>query len=220
MAAPGTPVPYESTGRREQKARTREALVAATRALLADGVTPTVEEAAELAGISRTTAYRYFSSQRALLLAAHPEIDRTALLPADAPADPVARLDIVFLELARINLDWEPQLRTSLRLSLEPAPDAGRLVLRQGRAIGWIKDALEPLRASRPDLDLHRLAVAIRSATGIEALVWLVDVAGLSRGEAVATMRWSARALLAAALDGDPPPRVGASPPASDGAPV
>jgi hypothetical protein len=73
--------------------------------------------------------------------------------------------------------------------------------------VGWIEDALSPLAASRPDLDLHRLAVAIRSATGIEAFVWLVDVAGLPREEAAAMLRWSARAMLRSALsDGFPPP--------------
>src|SRR6188508_3231775 len=101
-------VPYEASGRREQKARTRVALVEATRRLLADGVEPTVEEAAASAGISRTTAYRYFPSQRDLLLAAHPEIEQKTLLPAGAPDDVPARLAIVLAELARINIDWEP----------------------------------------------------------------------------------------------------------------
>jgi hypothetical protein len=45
-----------------------------------------------------------------------------------------------------------------------------------------------------------RLVLAIRSATGIEALVWLTDVAGLSREEATALMRGSAQALLESAL--------------------
>ena len=40
------------------------------------------------------------------------------------------------------------------------------------------------------------------SATGIEALVWLVDVAGLTREEATALMRGSAQALLESALRG------------------
>jgi len=44
-------------------------MLAATRELLAEGVTPTVEQAAERAAISRTTAYRYFPNQRALLIA-------------------------------------------------------------------------------------------------------------------------------------------------------
>ena len=47
---------------------------------------------------------------------------------------------------------------------------------------------------------MHRLAIAIRRTTGIEALVWLTDVAGLSREEAMGLMRWSARALLDAAI--------------------
>ncbi|MET0826166.1 MAG: TetR family transcriptional regulator, partial [Acidimicrobiales bacterium] len=70
---------YESTGRTGQKQRTRDALVTAARGLVADGRTPTVEETAEAAGISRTTAYRYFSNQRSLLVAAHPETEATSL---------------------------------------------------------------------------------------------------------------------------------------------
>lgn len=196
-------VPYESTGRRRQKARTREALVAATRQLLGEGVTPTVEQAAAAAAISRTTAYRYFPSQRALLLAAHPEIQQRSVLPDDAPADPEARLDLAIREHLRITVDWEPQLRAALRVSLEPGVELP--VLRQGRAIGWIETALAPLRESHPEIDIHQLAVAIRSAAGIEALIWLTDVARLSHAEATNVMRWTARALLAAALSGDTP---------------
>ncbi|MGP3963349.1 TetR/AcrR family transcriptional regulator [Nonomuraea sp. 3N208] len=198
-------VPYELGGRHQQKARTRQALISATRELLTQGVIPTVEQAAAAAGISRTTAYRYFPNQRTLLLAAHPETQQQSLLPEYAPSDPQARLDLVMEAFTRITVEWEPQLRTSLRLSLEPAPDTDRPVLRGGRAIGWIEDALAPLRETNPEIDVHRLAVAIRSASGIEALIWLTDIAGLSREEAVETMRWSAHALLQAALAGAAP---------------
>lgn len=189
-------VPYESTGRSNQKARTRTALVAAARELLAGGATPTVEDAATHGGISRTTAYRYFPNQRALLLAAHPEVQQRSLLPPDAPADPMARLDLAVAAFTALTIEWEPQLRTQLRLSLEPG--AEQPLLRAGRAIGWIADALEPLRDK---LDIHALAVAIRSATGIESLIWLTDIAGLSREQAAEVMRGSARALLRAALE-------------------
>lgn len=196
--------PYDQTGRLHQKARTRAALVAATRTLLGDGLIPTVEQAAQAAQIARTTAYRYFPNQRALLAAVRPEIDRPSLLPDPAPAEVPERLELVMSECVRISLEWEPELRTSLRLSLEP--DTGEMpVLRGGRAIGWIEDALAPLRDSRPDIDPHRLAIAIRSATGIESLIWLVDVAGLSRTDAAAMVCQTARALLADALAGDPP---------------
>ena len=49
--------------------------------------------------------------------------------------------------------------------------------------------------------------LAVRATTGIEALVWLVDIAGLSRPQARKLMRWSAQALLDAATS-NPPPRV------------
>ena len=198
-------MPYEQTGRRNQKARTREALVAAARELLATGVTPTVEEAAAHAAVSRTTAYRYFPNQRALVVAAHPEIDRVSLLPDDAPEDPEERLALVVAAATRIVLDWEAQLRASLRMSLEPGQDPTGPVLRRGRVIGWIEDALAPLATTHPGLDRRGLAVAIRAATGIEAFVWMVDVARLPREQAAATMQWTARALLRSALhDGGP----------------
>ena len=193
-------VPYEARGRTRQKARTRQALIDATRRLMAEGITPTVEQAAAAAGVSRTAAYRYFPNQSALVLGAHPEVLQASLLPLDPPDDVGERLDLVLAVHLRTLLEWEPQLRATLRLSLDPAVDAGRLPLRQGRVISWLEDALAPLRQSRPDVDVHRLAVAIRSATGIEALVWLTDVARMSRDEAVELLHGTARALLAAAL--------------------
>src|SRR4029453_11499969 len=85
-------ISYEEIGRTRQKARTRAALVDAAREVLSKGTTPTVEEAAEVAAVSRATAYRYFPNQRALLVAAHPEIEAASLLEADAPSDPEERL--------------------------------------------------------------------------------------------------------------------------------
>ncbi|MDQ3714621.1 MAG: TetR/AcrR family transcriptional regulator [Actinomycetota bacterium] len=199
--------PYEVTGRTEQKQRTREALVVAARRLVASGVSPTVEDTANAAGISRTTAYRYFPSQRSLLVAAHPETGARSMLPADAPPETAARLAAVIGEFTSMLLQTEAQQRTMLRLSLE-ADEAGRagLPLRQGRAIGWIAEALAPLHDQLPEPEIHQLVLAIRSAVGVEALAWLTDVAGLFRDEAVALMSWSAQALLHAALNFEPPP--------------
>jgi AcrR family transcriptional regulator len=194
-------IPYEETGRTHQKARTRAALVSATRELLSEGITPTVEQAADRARISRTTAYRYFANQRALLIASYPELDATSLLDANAPGDPVARLEIVVERITGQVLAHEPELRAMLRLSLEtPPPNRDALPLRQGRAIRWIEDALAPLRERMPASELHRLALAIRATIGIEALVWLTDIGGVSREEAADLMRSSARTLLRAAL--------------------
>lgn len=197
---------YELNGRTAQKRRTRDALVAAARQAVAQGETPTVEAAAEAAGISRATAYRYFPNQHALLLAAHPETGATSLLPEDAPDDVATRLDLVIDAFTRSLLENEAQQRTMLRLSLEATPrERPQLPLRQGRGIAWFEEALAPLREEMSDAQIHRLALAIRSATGIEALVWLTDVGGLYPEDATALMRWSARGLLQSALSDGPP---------------
>src|ERR1700730_5257379 len=190
----GMSIPYELSGRRDQKRRTRDALIAAARQLIANGVTPTVDGAAEAASISRTTAYRYFPTQRSLLVAAHPETGASSLLPDDAPDDVATRLDLVVDAFTRMIVETESQQRSMLRLSLEADPvERAQLPLRQGRAIKWFEEALAPLREQMSEAEVHRLALAIRSATGIEALAWLTDVAGLSRDDAAELMRWSAR---------------------------
>jgi AcrR family transcriptional regulator len=176
-------------------------MLGAARELLAEGVDPTIEQAAERAAISRTTAYRYFPNRRALLIASYPELKASSLLGDSPPEDPAARLELVTENIARQVLEHEPELRAMLRLSLESPPHAqDSLPLRQGRAIGWISDALSPLRGRIPEPELHRLVLAIRAALGIEALVWLTDIGGLSREEAADLMRSSARTLLRAAL--------------------
>ena len=194
-------ISYERTGRTQQKARTRQALIAATRRLLAQGTTPTVEQAAAAAQISRATAYRYFPNQRALLTATYPTIDRRSLLPTPAPPDPAARLAAVADAQTQQVLELEPELRTQLRLALDPdGADHGQLPLRRGRRITWIEEALAPLRGRLPEQQLRRLVHAIGAVVGIEALVWLTDIAGLSRQQAIEVMRWSAETLLRAAL--------------------
>ncbi len=197
----GLSVPYEQTGRVNQKTRTRDALVAAARDLLARGVLPTMEGAAAAAAISRTTAYRYFPTTRALLVATYPHIESPPLLGDDAPADPVERLDLLLQNHAARILEFEPEQRAVLRLSLEPdgtgPPD---LPMNRGLRIGWLEDALAPLRGRLADDDLTRLVHGIGATFGIEAFVWLTDVAGLSRQDALATIRANALAILRSAL--------------------
>jgi AcrR family transcriptional regulator len=194
-------ISYEATGRTQQKARTRNALVQAARELLAEGVTPTVEQAADAAQVSRTTAYRYFPNQRALIVATFPEVTAPSLLPDPPPEKPADRLDAVAEALAGQIVEHEAELRAQLRLSLESdGRERPELPFRTGRAIAWIDEALAPLRGRMPEPEVRRLVLAIRCAVGIEALVWLTDIAGLSRQEATELMRWSAQSLLRSAL--------------------
>src|SRR4051794_23867782 len=151
----GASASYVDTGRSAQKRRTRDALVAAARQELAGGRPVTVESAATAAGVSRTTAYRYFANHRDLIAAAHPQIDAESLLPAPPPDDPAERVSLVMHAFIHdVTLAWEPQLRTALRLALTPPREPGAAdaaTLRQG-GIRWILDALEPLADTHPGL--------------------------------------------------------------------
>ena len=191
-------VPYELIGRTNQKARTREALIAAARELLAQGVVPTMEKAATAASVSRTTAYRYFPSLRDLLAAAYSHIEQQSLLGPDPPQDPAARLAIVVEGHTRRILENEQEMRAVLRLSLQGVRPP-ELPMHRGLRVAWIEDALAPLRGQMAEDELRRLIHGIGATLGIEAFVWLTDIAGLAREQAAATIRSNALGLLRAA---------------------
>ena len=89
-----------------------------------------------------------------------------------------------------------------LRLSLElDAEQRGELALRKGRRYIWIEEALEPVRDRVPPASFERLVHGVAVVAGIEALVTLVDLAGVPRERAAEVMAWSARALLRTALE-------------------
>lgn len=194
-------IPYEQKGRAAQKQRTREVVVAAARALLADGVTPTVEQAAARAGVSRPTAYRYFRTQHELLVAAHPELAVDSLLPDPAPQDPVERLDLASAQLMRLLLEHETALRAMFRIAADKAPaDRPPLALRTGRRITWVEDALAPVRDKLGPVRFRRLVLQIGATLGIEPLMWLIDIAHVERTEAADLLRATARDLLKGVL--------------------
>ena len=194
---------YVAVGRSRQKQRTRDQLVSAARRLVESGDTPRVEEAAEAAGVSRTTAYRYFASQAELLAAAFPETARGSMLPDPAPAEPLDRVAAVAASVVDRIAETEHLQRTMLRLSLGDAPHD--LPLRKGRVIPWYEEALEPLRDQLGDERVRRVAVALRAVSGIETRVWLSDVAGLDATEIRALQLWMVHALASRAAT-DPPP--------------
>jgi AcrR family transcriptional regulator len=202
----GVSTDYLGSGRTKQKQRTRDQLLEAARRLIERGDTPRVEEAAEAAGISRATAYRYFDSQAQLLAAAFPETATRSLLPVPAPDDVRHRVAAVAGAVVDRVEQTERQQRAMLRLSLGDVPH--ELPLRKGRAIGWFREALEPLHQELGEVGLHRLALALRTVCGIEARVWLRDIAGLDSAAIRELQLWMATALVAHA-EHDPPPHSG-----------
>jgi AcrR family transcriptional regulator len=203
---------WEEEGRINQKRRTRAAILEAARHLLREGQMPSVAEAADVARVSRATAYRYFPTQEYLLSEAALESARTGinhLLEQSAPTDdPAARLDTMVQALQQVTLENEAAFRTLLQLSLEAHATGGQNReaaegrLRGGRRIGWIEEALAPLSNSfeKDPATLKRLVAALSLCMGIEALIVLQDVCGLEAKEAVEVSRWASQALLQAGL--------------------
>lgn len=197
-------VSYVKIGRTRQKERTVSALKDAARLLLSQGVAPTVETVAAQAGVSRATAYRYFPDQRALLVSAYPIIERPSLLPEAPPADVADRVRMVARGILDSIVANEVALRAQLRISLDVSAVGAELPLRKGRRIIWFEDALAPLRTQLPARSFRRLTLALAAVVSVEVLIWLVDLAGLSRAGAVNQILWTADQILRAAV---PPSR-------------
>jgi AcrR family transcriptional regulator len=193
-----------------QKRRTRAAIVGAAKELLSEGVTPTVGDAAQRALVSRTTAYRYFPTQEALLLEVAvttdvAEIEALVAEPVDRDEVPDRLREVIRL-LNRHVLDDEAQYRAAMRTYLDLwAAAKGRgeddPVVREGRRTRWIDSVLDRLEGSIPRRELDRLRAALALVTGSEAMIALRDVARLDADEAVDVADWAAATLIAAVLD-------------------
>ncbi|MEP7022569.1 MAG: TetR family transcriptional regulator [Actinomycetota bacterium] len=194
-----TQISYVNSGRARQKERTQSALMEAARQLMSQGVTPTVEEAAAQAAVSRATAYRYFPNQRALLASAYPIIETRSLLPEEPPAEVVDRVRHVARSILDSIVANEVALRAQLRISLEESATSTELPLRKGRRIMWFEDALAPLRTQLRPRTFRRLTLALATVVSVEVLIWLVDLAGLTRKAAVEQIVWTAEQILASA---------------------
>ena len=196
-------VSRQDSGRSLQQRRTRLAIVQAAARILAEGRQPTVAEAADAALVSRATAYRYFRSQRALLVDAALQATHPDLHPAleKVPAgDVVARFDTVCSTIFELVVANEALMRTMLQVTQEEwlANRESQPALRQGRRLEWIEAALHPLRSRLPPAELDRLVHALAAVVGVEPYLVLRDVCGLDAEAALATMRWAGRVLIEA----------------------
>lgn len=200
--------------RANQKERTRAALVAAATQLLRRGAQPTVAEAAELAKVSRATAYRYFPTQESMLVevaqvnpAAAPVEDWLARLDGGEPSE---RLHGLLETFNRVGLSEQVVLRTGLRAYLDTWLESRRRgeepsAVREGRRVRWLEETLGPVRRQLTPARWRRLRNALALTMGVEAMVVMKDVCDASDAEALATLEWAAQTLLRAALEESAP---------------
>jgi len=216
--------PRTTAGRANQKARTRQALIAATVELIREGKAPSIPDAAERALMSPATAYRYFSSAQALWEEASLEIveDWDTDQIDQVGEDPRARLDAAVRGVGWHMLDDELPYRNLVRSSLERwyeqsgLPDDEQVPIRQGRRMAYNTKVVEPLRATLPDSTVDELVNALALVWGTEAVLVLRDVCRLDTEHAKDTMLRAARWMLEGFL-AEHPPRTRGRPPQSGG---
>ncbi|MBO6634800.1 MAG: TetR/AcrR family transcriptional regulator [Parvibaculum sp.] len=189
--------------RANQKRRTRKDLLQAAARLMKEGRTPSLEEIAEEALVSRATAYRYFPNVEALLIEAPLDLalpDEEQMFRGSPAADPVARMERVDKAFHDMILDNETPLRLMLAKTMErrAAGDDG-LPARQNRRTPMIEAALAPARAEFTRASLDRLQKALALVVGTEAMIVFKDVLQLDEKEAREVKRWAIRALIEAA---------------------
>src|SRR5262245_11883834 len=195
-----------STGRVNQKLRTRDTLVAVAAELIRKGRSFSVGEVADLARVGRTTAYRYFPSQEQLLAHAalwklahieHFEFDRIF----EDKASVLDKVDALVSASDKSTCDYEAEYRAMLRASLEAAAASREpLPRRSPFRRDMVAKALAGTEKSLGRERLERLAAAICIVMGIEALIVTRDVCLLPAERARAIKRWAAGALVRAAL--------------------
>lgn len=195
----------ERIGRPNQKTRTRKDLLQAAARLTKQGRTPTLEEVAEEALVSRATAYRYFPSVEALLVEAAVDVavpEPEAFFRNEASSDPVVRLQRVETALYDMIVANERLLRTMLAHSIQQdlqADELGKPPSRQNRRTPLIEAALEPARDQFKPGALKILRDALALIMGPEATIVVKDVLQLDDADARKVKRWAIRALVEAA---------------------
>jgi AcrR family transcriptional regulator len=185
--------------RANQRKRTRKDLLQAAARLAKQGRSPSLEEIAAEALVSRATAYRYFPSVEALLAEAALDVsvpEPEALFAGDGGDDPVARLEKVDATLHDVVIANEPAIRVMLANSLQHRTD---MPPRQNRRSPLIAAALAPARRQFKPGSFDQLQKALALIVGTEAMVVFKDVLQLDDAEARKVKRWAIRVLVEAA---------------------
>lgn len=196
-----------TSSERGPKARTRKLMLQAAIQLMQSGITPSVTEVAEAAEVSRATAYRYFPSQAALVQAVVDEALGPILKWNSDDPDPKKRIkDLLATSMPRID-EFEATFRAALKLSLDQwaQRQAGTLGseprFTRGHRIDLLKQVTAPLKGQVAPAKRERLAQALSLVFGVEVMVVLKDIWGLSATEAQGVADWAAAVLVDATMN-------------------
>jgi len=206
MTISGQELAATPAAERGPRARMKRMMLDTAMRLMKSGLVPSVSDVAEAAEVSRATAYRYFPSQAAMVQAAV-DSGLGPILEWESPAQDVeVRVtDLIAFSYPRITVH-EATHRAALRLALD------QWSRRQGGANGeepqivrgnrkrLLRKALAPLNGEIRRETFDRLTQALSLMFGIEAMVVLRDIWGLSPEQAERVAVWSARSLVRSAI--------------------
>jgi AcrR family transcriptional regulator len=193
----------ESSGRVNQKHRTRQALVDAAHALRDEGHNPSFAEVAERALVSRATAYRYFPSLEALISETAADRGMKPLESIWRPGDdPVEGMGRAARELNKLLLDDEAGLHVMERsfMTVWLESESREAPLRPGRRMNYIDPIVDSLKDLLTPAARKRLKQALSIVMGTEAVIAVRDISRASVGDALDTTAWAARTLVRQAL--------------------
>lgn len=175
--------------------RTREAILAGARALMARGEPVTVAAAAAEEGVSRATAYRYFSDPQVLANEAGLGVEVLSFETVVSGAEgPRAKVIAVSRYIFDLSVENEAAFRQFLARNLDMWLATGPGDRRGARRVEMFNDALVDARL--PKSDQTRLVNALAAATGSEAMIALHDVVQVDTEMARTAVLDTAEALL------------------------
>ena len=186
-----------------QELRTRKDLLSAASRLMKQGRTPTMDEVAEEALVSRATAYRHFPKIEALLVEAPLDAaitDPLELFAKDPSDDVEERIDRAEASLHAMVYQNEAQLRIMLAYSIRRDLTNDSIPTRQNRRLPFIEAALAPVRRRLPEAAYEQLCAALALIFGTESMIVFSDVLGMDADTARTIKSWAVRALVRAAL--------------------
>lgn len=178
-----------------KRSRTREAILEGARSLMLRGETVTVAAAAAEKGISRATAYRYFSDPQILA-------NEAGLAVAVRPYEEVVaghegareKTIAVALYIFDLSVENEAAFRQFLARSLDAWLVHGPGDRRGARRVEMFRNAL--CSANLSPTEKARLVNGLTAASGSEAMIALYDIAKTDPKAARAAIRDVAEALL------------------------
>jgi AcrR family transcriptional regulator len=169
---------------------------------MAQGQLPKVADVAKEALVSRATAYRFFSSDEALIAEAAIDVrtpTATQLFEGDTSLDPEQRLLKANAVMHDVVWKNQKQMRFIVARLLDQS-NGSREMPRQNRRTDFIHTALAPARDRFDAATYRKLCAAVALVIGAESMFVFHDVLQIEEAEARKVENWVVRVLTQAAL--------------------